>query len=475
MKCEKKLVDDDNGDASTSAGHFDFQRYDTEIEIGTDGASSNSSNSNDKKSGNKSNHRKSGKRYRFLDFFRPNPDASRSESNTNQRRDADSIWDDILSKNNNGTASFFSNEQRSDFATRTTARTNANVELGPTTTRRISATGTARYHPEEHWKQKVSKFSEEHRGLLAESLFSHVWKTQGESVAKNLLEGYDRKGLEQSADDHFDNGCQLWAWKDTVGARWELELTQRIREIDAPEKSLVHVMRRKERDDRRKETLSDFRNLPPICESESESNSNSNSKSKHSRNSKNHNASSVEDPLVESNAELFFALGMVRAARQEFHAALREFRRGIQVAALGLGFDHELTKASSFMIRTTLVDMGYQPHQIQHSLEQLHNDLHHEVEGDLLYQSGKKEQALVEYANVNFLYDSDAMVQARVKTKIASVFDEMGDHTKSMDLWSDLLVVYDDAPSIGLRHPMARLASEKIARAQRQLQAWSEI
>jgi hypothetical protein len=67
------------------------------------------------------------------------------------------------------------------------------------------------------------------------------------------------------------------------------------------------------------------------------------------------------------------------------------------------------------------------------------------------------------------------MVQARIITKMATIFEEKRDHAKAMDLWTDLLVLYEDTPSIGIHHPLAMRALAKITAARRKIQPWSDV
>ena len=314
-----------------------------------------------------------------------------------------------------------------------------NIRTTPPATERAEHTtiNSDRSIPEDYWKSEIlPKFSSDQRDLLTESLFSHIWKTQGEGMASKLLQRYDFNNLNSIAEEHFDHGCQLWAGDNTDGARSEFERSRRIREVQATQKSLLHVQYLQDKEE------SDNQNT------------------------------AID---MEVNAELFFALGMVQSTRNDNHASLKEFRRTMQVSGLGLGMEHELTKASLYMLRSTYLAMGQTEQEIQRNISQLTGDLHNEIEGDKLYASGEKEQALMEYANLKLLYDSDSMVQARIITKMARIFEEKEDHAKALDLWTDLLVLYEDTPSLGLHHPLARHALAKVVGARRKVQPWSEI
>ncbi len=283
---------------------------------------------------------------------------------------------------------------------------------------------------EKFWKNNViSEFNADERDLLAESLFSHIWKTQGKESVSRILGNFDAKSLARKADDYFENGCQLWGSNYTQAAHVNFERSRRIREIQSVQKSLVYIQ--------------------------------------HLPNDDNNNLA-LES--AESNAELYFVLGMVQTAKENLYASLKEFRRAMQIAALGLGMEHELTKASLYMIRSTCLAMGQTKDEIQHSISLLACDIEHEIVADKLFAKGQKEQALVEYANLKLLYDSDSMVQARIISKMARIFEEKRDFSKAMDLWTDLLLLYNETPSLGLNHPLARHALAKVIEARRQIQ-----
>ena len=289
---------------------------------------------------------------------------------------------------------------------------------------------------ERYWENEIlPKFSADQRDLLAESLFSHIWHTQGESVASKLLNNFDSTNLDYKSNDCFDNGCQLWAENNTERAYREFERSRRIREVQATQKSLLHV-----------QCLQDDKQNNQIAEEN-----------------------------AEFNAELYYSLGMAQSAKENLYASQREFRRAMQIGALGLGIDHEITKASLYMIRSTSLEMGQTEHEIQQSLSLLTSDVEHEIDADKLYALGKKEEALLEYANLSLLYDSDSMVQARIITKMATIFEEKRDYSKALDLWTDLLVLYNETPSLGLHHPLARHALAKVVGARKRTQPWSEI
>ena len=300
-----------------------------------------------------------------------------------------------------------------------------------------STLASLRTLPSGYWKTKIlPKFTSDQRDILVETMFSHIWRTQGETIASKLLQSHESQSLSNIANDHFNNGCQLWAENNNEGARAEFERSKRIREVQSAHKSLLHIKGGQDR----------YNNMTQVPEDD-----------------------------VEANAELFFALGMVQAAENNNYAALREFRRAMQISGHSLGIDYDLTKASIYMIRSVLQDLGRNQKQINHTINQLMVNINNEIEGDQLYEQGEKEQALVEYANLSFLYDTDSMVQSRIITKMATIFEEKRDFSKAMDLWTDLLVLYEDTPSIGIDHPLARHALTKVVEARRQLQPWCEF
>jgi hypothetical protein len=429
MKCEKKLdlkYETSNDSDCTSSSRIDNPAKSSRIDNPA------------KKEERQTSKRKN--KYRWFHFLKSNkPD--------------DNLWDDTI-KNHRSSMALISANHFAAFLDKRAAIFNDihNRTTAPASERRndvdnsrtvhaneraeCTTVDSARSIPEEYWKNEIlPKFSADQRDLLAESLFSHIWKTQGETMASKLLKTYDFNNLNSIAVEHFDHGCQLWAGNNAEGARSEFERSRRIREVQAAQKSLLHIQYLQDKESVNQNTESD----------------------------------------MESNAELFFALGMVQSARNYNHASLKEFRRAMQVSALGLGMEHELTKASLYMLRSTYLAMGQTEHEIQHNVSQLTDDLHNEIEGDQLYESGEKEQALMEYANLKLLYDSDSMVQARVITKMARIFEDKEDHAKALDLWTDLLVLYEDTPSLGLHHPLARHALAKVVGARRKVQPWSEI
>mmetsp|Transcript_12538 Transcript_12538/g.29379 ORF Transcript_12538/g.29379 Transcript_12538/m.29379 type:complete len:412 (+) Transcript_12538:76-1311(+) len=338
--------------------------------------------------------------------------------------------------------------------------------------------------PEEYWEEAVlTKFPSEHRDLLAETLFCHIWKTQGKSVALKLMGDYENENLNQTANNRFRHGCQLWRKDDYEGAGWELERSLMIRDVQQSHQSLVNVRylkQYKEEGDENKvseqvsrekeidEIVQNYANADPATEQTGLDRERSDTFVP-VPNGKMFRVNTLSPSPTESSAQLYYALGMVRMSQEDHVDALMEFRRAIQVAALGLGVAHDLTKAATYMIRAALLTMGYKSHEIRKYLVQLKSNIYHEIEADVLYESGNINQALAEYTELNFLHDPDSQVQARIRTKIASIFEERGEHIKAIQVWADLLVLYDDTPSIGLHHPLARKAIARIVEGKRLL------
>jgi len=446
LTCEKKM------------DYLPDIKYETE----NDSDSASSSDFDNAAKNDKKQISKRKTKHRWFHFFKSNKPSNNSN---------DTLWDDVVANNHSSLAIVSANHFAKFLDNKAVTRaailhdinnptTTVPVEINNPTTvpvtvikcPRNTIIKSTKNTPEEYWQNKiVPKFSADQRDLLAESLFSHIWETQGESLASKIFKDYDTANLHYIADDHFDQGCQLWAGDDAEGAHSEFERSRRIREVQATQKSLLHVQH--------------------LQDKEGSIINNNNTNNNINNNNQNQNA----EGGTESDAELFFALGMVQRGRLDNYASLKEFRRAMQVSALGLGMNHELTKASLYMIRSTYLAMRQTAREIQHNISQLTTDLHHEIEGDQLYEAGKKEQALVEYANLKLLYDSDSMVQARIKTKMATIFEEKKDYSKAMDLWADLLVLYEDTPSLGLHHPLARHALAKVVGARRKLQPWTEI
>ncbi len=281
---------------------------------------------------------------------------------------------------------------------------------------------------ETYWKNKVlRKFSADQRDLLGETLFFHIWNTKGESTAADLVKSCEPNQLTSKAQSHFDNACKLWKGDKYDAAHGEFERSRRIREVQSPQKSLLQVQYKRTSDE-------------------------------------------SDTKRMDENAELFFAMGMTQSAKRNHYAALKEFRRAFQISALGLGMLHDLAKASLHMIRSTCLAMGHRSYEIQHSVSLLIKDIEHEIAADKLCAKGVKGRALSVYANLQLLYDSDSMVQARIMSKMARIFEENEQYEQSLELWTEILVLYNENPSLGTDHPMARHALCKIVEARKQIQ-----
>jgi tetratricopeptide (TPR) repeat protein len=410
--------------------------------------------------------------------------------------DNDSIWNDVT--NASSTIHLSSSSHSTAFMDNVTPTSNKSTPIAAVSNNgAVSATAS-----EEYWhKRVVPNFPPEHRDLLAESLFCHIWKSQGRSVALKLLGDHDHENLIKTAEDRFNHGCQLWRQDDHQRARWELERSRKIREVQM-DHSLVHVRYQEssssdvdsdgdDYDDENNENENDCNQGNRNWEDNKLLKSSlKNGKSFERKNLARlscrkptsdsdrdniiHRVNILKPTPTESNAQLYYAMGTVLMAQQEYQAGLKEFRRAAQIASLGLDFDHELSKASYYMIRTTLLTMGYSSHSIRKYIAQMKTDITNEITGDVLCEIKDWDEALLEYANLSFLHDKDGQTQARIRTKIATIFEERGDYSKAMELWSDVLVLYDNSQSIGLDHPLAKHTITKIVKARRKIQA-SEI
>ncbi|VEU43436.1 unnamed protein product [Pseudo-nitzschia multistriata] len=337
--------------------------------------------------------------------------------------------------------------------------------------------------PEEYWEEAVvTKIPTEHRDLLAENLFCHIWKTQGKSVALKLLGDYEQENLSKTANERFRNGCQKWRQDDYEGAGWELERSLIIREAQRNHQTLVNVRYLKQYKEEGDENqvskqVSREKEIDEIVQNYANADPTDGKALAKERedamdpppNGNMFRVNTLSPSPTESTAQLYYALGMVRMSQEDHVDALMEFRRAIQVAALGLGVAHDLTKAATYMIRAALLTMGYRSHEIRKYLAQLKSNIYHEIEADVLCESGNFDQALEEYADLNFLHDPDSQVQARIQTKIASIFEARGDYIKAIQIWADILVLYDDTPSVGIHHPLARQVVSRIVEGKRLL------
>lgn len=97
-------------------------------------------------------------------------------------------------------------------------------------------------------------------------------------------------------------------------------------------------------------------------------------------------------------------------------------------------------------------------------------DLVKEADGDALYEAGHLDDALLEYVTLNFLKDKDPQTQARVRTKIASIFEEKSDYLKAQELWATIMSLYTLCPSMGNTHPMTNFAMTKYVQCRVKVQ-----
>lgn len=290
-----------------------------------------------------------------------------------------------------------------------------------------SADADSNGDPEEYWyNQVVPNLSQGQRDLVAQELFCRLWTERGQAAAEDFLcaQTSPQKALKL-AEKRFNLGCELWAQDQHTQALWELEQSRAIREAHS-QQSLLFVRGGTNRQ--------------------------------------------VDTLQVEAIAQLFYALGAVHLSLSDHTMALMEFCRALQASGMGLGMDFHLTEACQYMIRTVLLTMGRSNPKIHAFLQQLSHDMHKETEGDKLYESEALDQALLEYANLMFLTDQDPLTQARVRTKMAIIFEEKGDYLKAQELWATIMSLYSLCPGMGETHPMTRKAMTNYVKNRVQVQ-----
>jgi hypothetical protein len=138
------------------------------------------------------------------------------------------------------------------------------------------------------------------------------------------------------------------------------------------------------------------------------------------------------------------------------------------VAALGLGLDHELTDASSYMIRTSLLTMGYTSPKIHDYIQRLVGEIGRELDIDSLVVLGEWKTALKNYDNLGRELGQDRETAARLKTKIATLYEDYGNWFKASKAWSNLMKFY--AAMYGVDHPLSRHAANKVVTLQELLE-----
>jgi tetratricopeptide (TPR) repeat protein len=159
---------------------------------------------------------------------------------------------------------------------------------------------------------------------VAKTMFQAVWKNQGmlqaiQEVERALVDAdealnnnnntHTNIGVSTSdynskrAQDHFDEGCQLWQYKEYDQALAELQQALRLQQLAAS----------KLKDDPKK--------------------------------------------LIESNvalAKILYSLGAVYLSKQDLEQALQQFRRALRLFCLHLGREDTLSKSSALMMGDVL-------------------------------------------------------------------------------------------------------------------------
>jgi hypothetical protein len=300
---------------------------------------------------------------------------------------------------------------------------------------------------------KLPNMDQGHQNLLAEKLFCHIWHSEGKETAIELIQSYTEKNMMQEANSEFHMGCAFWADDENEKALRKLQRCRAIQEALNPQSTVLV-----------------YHQLDAITLSGRQS----------ERNIRDDFPCHIEGPSrikdeanigdTESIVQVFYATGMIHMALRNFAIASEEFRLAIQIAAIGLGMEHQLTKASTYMLRKTLLTRGYSSPKITSFMKRFMEDIQDEIKVDTLNKSGKWEKALMGYANLNFLEYKDVRSQVRVRMKIATLWEENKFYDKALDMWASILVLYEKNPAFGLDHPFVRHAVKKLVDNQCQIQ-----
>ncbi|KAG7354934.1 hypothetical protein IV203_004290 [Nitzschia inconspicua] len=254
----------------------------------------------------------------------------------------------------------------------------------------------------------------------------------------------DPQDLAQLAQVHFHRGCELWAQNDFAHAMEELEMSKSLWKRQHPHLLILlqHPLQHN----------SSARTRPTEV-----------ARKKRSVDVKQSN--NINE--VEAVAQLYYAMGMVQLAMTNPKEALVDFRRSLQVTILGLGRDHNyLVDATAYMMRTSLLTMGYASPKISTHMRLFVDEVHKEKNADRLWKHGRTEDLLNRYACLELLHDTDVQTQARVMTKVATLHEEWGDFVIAGELWSDILGLFLENGSIGADHPLTKEATDKGAAIQ---------
>lgn len=242
------------------------------------------------------------------------------------------------------------------------------------------------------------------------------------------------------AESHFHRGCELWAQQDFFHAMEELRTSKIIWERCHPH--LVLLMQH-----------------PLHCYPTTSTQTRTMSRRKQSMDT----ASSKDDNNeVEAVAQLFYAIGTVHLAMADPRAALIEFRRSLQVAILGLKRGHPLVDATMYMMRMSLLTLGYASHKIRSHIRLFVEEVQRERQIDgRMKKHSKAEECLNTYASLDLLHDKEVQTRVRILTKIGALHEEQGEFMVAAEVWSDVLGLYQDRLQIAVEHPLLKEAKQR--------------
>ncbi|KAL3904243.1 MAG: hypothetical protein SGILL_010143 [Bacillariaceae sp.] len=275
----------------------------------------------------------------------------------------------------------------------------------------------------------MANLTPDRQANLAEKLYSHVLTNEGRDIAIGLLEESDKGALAPLAETHFHRGCELWAQEDYSYALSQLEISKSIWERCEPH--LVHLLQRA-RVSRLHDCCSDYNN--------------------HDRH---------QDHHTELIAQLHYAVGTVHLGMNSCREALKGFRRAFQVTALGLGMDQNLFGAILYMMRMTLLTMGYSSPKIHDYIQRYRKEIKKECDADRYAAEGNRPRALKKYNSLSFLQEGDWQAKVRVKTKVATLHEEGGDLLKAAKEWSSISAIYQKVASMDQENDLVQYARQK--------------
>jgi tetratricopeptide (TPR) repeat protein len=255
----------------------------------------------------------------------------------------------------------------------------------------------------------------------AEQFYCHALTNEGRDTAIEPLQSESKSNLVSLAVSYFHRGCELWAQDDLSYALSQLKLSKSIWERYSP--SLTFL-------------LQAFGNDSKSSEQELAGN-------------------------TEYVAQLYYALGTVHLSMKHCLDALKSFRSALQVTALGLGVEHDLFGAILYMMRLTLLTMGFSSPKIHEYIKHFRRELTKESRADMYAAAGRIEKALMKYEALSFVWDSDWQAKARVKTKIATMHEENGNLLKATREWSIISALYKEVANLDKENPLRQMTREK--------------